>query len=142
MTLTRERRLVRTFSRWLDGAYPGIHDPYAVWEVKEYYGTTTFGSRVADGVYESMLDGMELKEAAMSHRPVGHYLIVDDHFTWWVKGKSYLCRLVDILHMGLVDEILFGKEVLERCQKFTLCTPTKRRRRSCTTSSSSVSPAH
>lgn len=113
-TLTRAGKPFRTLSRWLDGAYPGINDPTAIWEVKEYYGTTSFGSRVADGVYESMLDGMELEEAA-GHLPrVRHYLIVDDRFTWWTKGKSYLCRLIDILHMGLVDEILFGREALDR----------------------------
>ncbi len=29
-------------------------------------------------------------------------------------GKSYLCRMVDMLHMGYVDEVLFGREVIER----------------------------
>ncbi|MGH9565995.1 MAG: DUF7687 domain-containing protein [Candidatus Angelobacter sp.] len=26
--------------------------------------------------------------------------MVDSAFTWWVKGRSYLCRIVDMLHMG------------------------------------------
>jgi hypothetical protein len=29
-------------------------------------------------------------------------------------GKSYLCRMIDMLHMGYVDEILFGYEVVEQ----------------------------
>lgn len=29
-------------------------------------------------------------------------------------GKSYLCRIIDMLHMGLVDEVIMGKEVFER----------------------------
>jgi len=29
-------------------------------------------------------------------------------------GRSYLCRLVDSIHMGLVDEVIFGKEVITR----------------------------
>jgi len=33
-----------------------------VWEIKDYYYTTTFGIRIAYGVYESLLDGMELEE--------------------------------------------------------------------------------
>ena len=37
-------------------------NPIAIWEIKEYYYTTTFGSRIADGVYETPLDGMELEE--------------------------------------------------------------------------------
>lgn len=106
---------VRTLSRWMDGAYPSLTDPVAIWEIKEYYGTTTFGSRVADGVYETMLDGMELAELKReTKRAVLHYLIVDDRFTWWDKGRSYLCRIMDSLHAGLIDEVLFGREVLVR----------------------------
>ena len=108
-------RLVKILSRWMDGVYPDVVNPKAVWETKEYYGTTTFGSRVADGVYETQLDGYEIKEAEkMSRRRIEHYLFVDDRFTWGVKGKSYLCRLIDMTHMGLVDEVIFGKEVLRR----------------------------
>ena len=75
----------------------------------------SFGSRVADGVYETLLDGMELRELAIDERVrARHYLIVDSHYTWWMCGKSYLCRLVDMLHMGYVDEVLFGHETVER----------------------------
>ncbi len=112
---TKDDLPVRTFSRWMDGAYPTVVNPAAVWEVKEYYGTKTFGSRVADGVYETMLDGEEFAEfAANGKKRILHYLIVDDYFTWWKCGRSYLCRIVDMLHSGLVDEVLFGREVLTR----------------------------
>ncbi len=52
----------------------------------------------------------------MADRPshIQHLLMVDAHFTWWVKGRSYLCRIIDMLHMGYVDEVLFGKEVASR----------------------------
>lgn len=114
-TFQQDGRLIRTMSRRVDGAYPSIVDPVAIWEIKEYYHTTTFGSRVADGVYESLLDGMELEELLESEGvDCRHYLFVDSHFTWWIKGRSYLCRLVDMLHMGYVDEVLFGKEVYLR----------------------------
>ncbi len=90
-------------------------NPIAVWEIKEYYYTTTFGSRVADGVYESLLDGMELEELREQEKiEVKHYLMVDAHFTWWDCGRSYLCRIIDMLHMGYLDEALFGNEVAER----------------------------
>jgi len=113
--ITEEGRPLRTLSRWMDGAYPSRINPIAVWETKEYYGTTTFGSRVADGVYEAMLDGEELGELYdAEQRKVLHYLIVDDRFTWWDCGRSYLCRIVDMLHMGLLDEAVFGREALER----------------------------
>ena len=62
-----------------------------------------------------MLDGyerLELQERAGVR--LFQYLVVDDQYTWWGLGRSYLCRLVDILHMGLVDEVLYGREVLTR----------------------------
>jgi hypothetical protein len=106
---------VTVMSRRVDGAFPDVDNPVAIWETKEYYGTTTFGSRVADGVYETQLDGYELREAEkLTGRKIEHYLIVDGLYTWWADGKSYLVRLVDMMHMGLVDEVIFGKEVITR----------------------------
>lgn len=113
--LTERGELKGIFSRRFDGAIPDTRDPIAMWEIKEYYGTKTFGSRVADGVYETLLDGYEVNafEAAFGRR-IAHYLFVDDHFTWWKCGKSYLCRLIDMLHTGHVDEIFFGRQVIEQ----------------------------
>lgn len=54
--------IIGASSRRFDGAYPSIQNPRLVWEIKEYYYATTFGSRVADGVYETQLDGFEFKE--------------------------------------------------------------------------------
>jgi len=106
---------LRTLARRVDGAFPKIINPIAVWEIKEYYYTTTFGSRVADGVYETLLDGMELEELRTQEKiDVKHYLMIDDYNTWWNMGRSYLCRIIDILHMGYIDEALFGYEVVER----------------------------
>ena len=112
-TITVQDAPLRTLARRIDGAFPRAVNPVAVWEIKEYYYTTTFGSRVADGVYETLLDGMELEELREHEKiDVKHYLMVDAHYTWWVCGKSYLCRIVDMLHMGYVDEVLFGREVV------------------------------
>ena len=35
--------------------------------------------------------------------------MVDAQFTWWVQGKAFLCRIVDMLHMRYVDEVLFTR---------------------------------
>lgn len=123
-TVTRNSEPFRTLARRIDGAFPGPVDPLAVWEIKEYYYTTTFGSRVADAVFETLLDGMELEEldaalrelATLQDRPIHiqHLLMVDAYYTWWIKGRSYLCRIIDMLHMGYVDEVLFGEEVVTR----------------------------
>ena len=114
-TVTVDGAPLRTLARRVDGAFPSAVNPKAIWEIKEYYYTTTFGSRVADGVYETLLDGMELEELhEHEHIKILHYLIVDAHFTWWKCGKPYLCRIFDMLHMGHVDEVLFGYKVIER----------------------------
>src|SRR5205814_3221705 len=109
ITVTSDRLRVRTMARRVDGAFPSAINPLAVWEIKEYYYTTTFGSRVADGVYETLLDGMELEELDAALRELSkvedrathiqHLLMVDAHYTWWIKGRSYLCRIIDMLHM-------------------------------------------
>lgn len=114
-TFTHEGAPLRTLARRIDGAFPSAVNPVAVWEIKEYYYTTTFGSRVADGVYETLLDGMELEELRQSERlDCKHYLMIDARYTWWDCGRSYLCRIVDMLQMGYVDEVLVGRAVVER----------------------------
>lgn len=111
---TRDGAPLRTLARRVDGAFPSTTNPIAIWEIKEYYYTTTFGSRVAGGVYETLLDGMEIEELRNQEDiDVRHYLMVDAHYTWWVCGKPYLYRMFDMLHMGYADEILFGREVVE-----------------------------
>lgn len=114
-TVTTDGFPLRTLARRVDGAFPSAVNPIAIWEIKEYYYTTTFGSRVADGVYETLLDGMEIEELH-EHEKINvlHYLMIDAHYTWWDCGRSYLCRIIDMLHMGYVDEVLFGYEVVER----------------------------
>jgi len=114
-TITQNSMPLRTLSRRVDGAFPSVVNPIAIWEIKEYYYTTTFGSRVADGVYETLLDGHELEELEVAaQRKIQHVLMVDAYFTWWECGRSYLCRIIDMLHMGYIDEVLFGREVVER----------------------------
>lgn len=112
---TKGARPVRTLSRRVDGAFPSAINPVAIWEIKEYYHTTTFGSRVADGVYETQLDGMELEEMRLNEGvQVKHYLFLDAHYTWWKCGRSYLCRIYDMVNMGLVDEVIVGRQIVER----------------------------
>lgn len=110
-----DRTIIGASSRRFDGAYPSIKSPQMVWEIKEYYYATTFGSRVADGVYETQLDGYEFKELfdRTGHK-IYHVLFIDAYRTWWIQGKSYLCRIIDSLNMGLADEVIIGREVFTR----------------------------
>jgi hypothetical protein len=58
---------------------------------------------------------MELEELR-EHEGIGikHYLLLDARYTWWDCGRPYLCRVIDVLHMGYVEEVLFGRGVIER----------------------------
>ena len=113
--LDEDHSIIGATSRRFDGAYPSNMDPQIIWEIKEYYYTTTFGSRIADGVYETQLDGFELKEIyKRTGIKIQHIFFIDAYDTWWIKGKSYLCRLIDAINSGVVDEVIFGKEVLYR----------------------------
>lgn len=110
-----DNHIIGASSRRFDGAYPSIENPSIVWEIKEYYYATTFGSRVADGVYETQLDGYEFNEIYnRTGKKVFHILFIDAYRTWWVQGKSYLCRIIDALNSGIVDEVIVGREVLTR----------------------------
>ena len=110
-----EGGLYAALSRRMDGAFPSTENPIAFWELKEYYYTTTFGSKISDGVYITALDGYERREVeGATGRNIDHIIMVDAHFTWWKKGKPYLCRFVDLINMGLVDEVMFGREVVRR----------------------------
>ncbi len=109
------RNIIGASSRRFDGAFPSNENPLMVWEIKEYYYATTFGSRVADGVYETQLDGYEFNEIwNRTGRKIYHVLFFDAYRTWWIQGKSYLCRIVDALNSGIVDEVIVGREVFTR----------------------------
>ena len=125
-TITKNEIPLRTLARRIDGAFPGTVNPIAIWEIKEYYFTTTFGSRIADGVYETLLDGMELVELKKSESIfVHHTLIIDAYDTWWTQGRSYLCRIIDAMNMGYIDEVLFGREVVDELPKIVESWVTK-----------------
>lgn len=110
-----DNHIIGASSRRFDGAYPNILNPRILWEIKEYYYATTFGSRVADGVYETQLDGYEFKDISQrSGKLITHVFFLDAYKTWWEDGKSYLCRIIDILNSGLVDEVIVGREVFHR----------------------------
>ena len=113
--LNEERKLEGIFTRRFDGAIPDVNNAQLIWELKEYYYTTTFGSKISGAVYESQLDGYEAKTIEEETGvKVRHVLIIDSYSVWWEQGKPYFCRIADILNAGLVDEVIIGKELFER----------------------------
>lgn len=98
--------------RRLDGALPSLSNPVGLWEIKEYWGLTSGGSKMSDAVYELQLVGTELQlQEALSEHHVEHVAIVDGKHQW-SKRKSDLRRIIDLLYCGLLDEVIWGREVL------------------------------
>lgn len=109
--LDEEKNLQMTLPKWPDGAFPTARNPLGIWEVKEFYSSTTFGSRIADAIYEIMLFSEELDTLHNeTGREVELYLMTDGYEAW-KSGVSYICRIIDVLNMGYVDAAIFGEEV-------------------------------
>jgi hypothetical protein len=98
--------------RRLDGALPGLLNPIAIWEIKEYWGVTGGGSKMSDAIYECQLVGMELRAFEDLHGiHVRHYVFLDGKAQWQAR-RSDLRRAIDLLCMGLINELIVGREVL------------------------------
>jgi hypothetical protein len=98
--------------RRLDGALPDLLNPIALWEIKEYWGKTKGGSKMSDALYEIHLVGLELREFEDEFGiHVNHYAVLDGLRQWQAR-KSDVRRIVDLLYMGLLDELVAGREVL------------------------------
>lgn len=109
---TEDGVVVGSMSRRMDGAFPECVNPVALWEFKCYYYTTTFGSKISDAVYIADLDGYERSDAEeQTGIPIQLTLFIDAYSTWMEQGKSYLCRIVDLLQRGAIDNLVVGAEV-------------------------------
>ena len=98
-------------ARNLDGAIPSLENPSAVWEIKEYWGKTSGGSKMSDAVYECHLVGMELRMfEAKSGISIEHIVFVDGKEQWNFR-KSDLLRFIDLHQQGFIDHLIIGREV-------------------------------
>ncbi len=98
-------------ARNLDGAIPSLENPKAVWEIKEYWGKTSGGSKMSDAVYECQLVGLELRMfESKSDISIDHIVFVDGR-DQWNSRKSDLLRFIDLHQQGLIDHLIVGREV-------------------------------
>lgn len=105
--------------RRLDGAIPSLVNPVGLWEIKEYWGSKKGGSKMSDAIYEVQLVGQELRTFEQLHGVrVAHYLLMDGK-TQWLARRSDLRRAIDLLSMGLIDELIVGSEVLAEWPRIT-----------------------
>jgi hypothetical protein len=98
-------------ARNLDGAIPSTVNPYIVWEIKEYWGKTSGGSKMSDAVYECNLVGRELRDFEQrTGASVIHAVFVDGKDQWTAR-KSDLRRIIDLTYQGLIDLLFVGSDV-------------------------------
>ena len=98
-------------ARNLDGAIPALENPSIIWEIKEYWGVTSGGSKMSDAVYEAHLVGSELREFERSTGIKVLHVIFLDGLKQWSVRKSDLLRFIDLTSQGFVDHLLIGREV-------------------------------
>lgn len=116
-------------ARNLDGAIPALVDPVLVWEIKEYWGTTSGGSKMSDAVYECALVGREIRDfEKRAGLDIGHAVLVDGQ-EQWASRKSDLLRLCDLYYQGLIDALIVGREVETEWQPFVRAMVEKSRER-------------
>lgn len=98
-------------ARNLDGAVPALLNPALVWEIKEYWGVTSGGSKMSDAVYECHLVGREIREyERKSGSRIVHAVFLDGRSQWNVR-KSDIQRFIDLFHQGLIDHLMIGSQV-------------------------------
>lgn len=98
-------------ARNLDGAVPSLQDPYIVWEIKEYWGKTSGGSKMSDAVYECHLVGREVREyQEKSKHKIAHVVFIDGKDQWHSR-KSDLARFIDLHNQGLIDHLFIGRTI-------------------------------
>jgi hypothetical protein len=83
-------------ARNLDGAIPGLANPFIIWEDKEYWGGTGGGSKMSDAVYECNLVGRELREFEEQVQQKVIHIVFVDGLTQWTARKSDLKRFMTL----------------------------------------------
>jgi len=115
-------------ARNLDGAIPGLIDPFLVWEIKEYWGTTSGGSKMSDAVYECALVGRELRDFEKRTKLHVDHAVLLDGKAQWTSRKSDLLRFYDLYHQGLIDILIVGREIETEWQPLVRSTIEKHKR--------------
>lgn len=107
-------------ARNLDGAIPAVRNPYAVWEIKEYWGKTSGGSKMSDAVYECHLVGREIREfEERAQQEIAHVVLLDGKEQWHSR-KSDLARFIDLHNQGLIDHLLVGWDIESQWQSLLI----------------------
>jgi len=98
-------------TRRLDGAIPGLVNPVLLWEIKEYWGKTSGGSKMSDAVYECQLVGRELRDSEERIGFTATHVVFLDGLDQWGTRRSDFVRFMDLANQGLIDHLIVGSEV-------------------------------
>lgn len=98
-------------ARNIDGAIPSLMNPRIIWEIKEYWGKTSGGSKMSDAVYECHLVGLELRYFEEKTKCKVEHIVFVDGKEQWTARKSDLNRFIDLLNQGLIDQLFVGKDI-------------------------------
>lgn len=105
-------------ARNLDGAIPSLQNPFVIWEIKEYWGKTSGGSKMSDAVYECQLVGKEIREyEGKSDASISHLVFLDGK-NQWQSRKSDLARFIDLECQGLIDRLFVGVDVESKWEEY------------------------
>jgi len=113
----RHNQQLHVSVRNLDGAIPSLVNPSVVWEIKEYWGKTSGGSKMSDALYECHLVGLELREYEERTQHKVHHVVFLDGKEQWETRTSDLKRFLDITNQGLIDYLVIGIEVQSEWSK-------------------------
>jgi hypothetical protein len=103
--------ILHVTARNIDGAIPSLLHPAVIWEIKEYWGKTQGGSKMSDAVYECNLVGRELREFEERAKTRVNHVVFLDGKEQWGHRQSDLRRFIDLLHQGIIDQLIVGREV-------------------------------
>lgn len=108
------RNHLHASARRLDGAVASLVNPFAVWEIKEYWGGgegKAGGSKMSDAVYECHLVGQELRTFERKAGLRVHHFVFVDGRQQWNSRRSDLLRLLDLEAQGFIDRLFVGRDV-------------------------------
>ena len=96
----KKKEHLHVTARNLDGAIPGLDNPFLIWEIKEYWGKSKGGSKMSDAVYECELVGRDIKEYQEKTNTKIYHVVFLDGKDQWEKRKSDLYRFFDLKKQG------------------------------------------
>ena len=110
---------VFVLSKMVDGVIPAPpENPMILLEIKEYWGKKHGGSKMTNAIYESYVVARELNDFMSIYGIKVYYVVIIDGKEQWAARMSDLGRFVDLVNMGLIDRLFYGRNIQQELPKF------------------------